>query len=66
VKATCPVCLRQVSVSERRELRPHNRRKTRRGHEPDPCPGSGRQPLDQAMLNVEPGRYDPATGEIPY
>lgn len=54
-KATCPICLRRITVDESRYLRAHNRRASRRkGQEPELCPGSQTQPLDQGrLLNVE-------------
>lgn len=66
MKARCPVCLREVAVSAQRELREHNRRPSRRGQEPERCPGSGGQPADQARLPVPGERYDPGSAEIPY
>lgn len=52
-KYKCAVCLREISVNDMRELRKHNRRKAyRKGQEPDVCPGSGQQPLDQERLHV--------------
>jgi len=52
VKGTCPICLRAVSLRDDRSLLAHNRRRTRKGQEPEPCPGSGHQPLDQSRLDV--------------
>lgn len=54
-KATCPICLRRITVDEGRFLRVHNRRASRRkDQEPELCPGSQTQPLDQGrLLNVE-------------
>ncbi len=54
-KATCPICLRRITVDEGRFLRTHNRRaSTRKGQEPEVCPGSQTQPLDQGrLMNVE-------------
>lgn len=66
MKARCPVCLREITVNERRELREHNRRRSRRGQEPERCPGSGDQPADQARLPVPGEHYDPGSPGIPY
>ena len=54
-KATCPICLRRITVDESRYLRAHNRRASRRkGQEPELCPGSHTHPLDQGRrLNTE-------------
>jgi hypothetical protein len=53
-RATCPICLRLITVTERRELRGHNRKASyRKGQEPERCPGSGRQPFVQTMMDVD-------------
>ena len=50
-KATCPVCLRRITVDQARYLRNHNKKASyRKGREPERCPGSGGQPLDQGRL----------------
>ena len=53
VRGKCPICLREVALLEDRSLRKHNRRASvRKGSEPDPCPGSGSQPIDQERLRT--------------
>jgi hypothetical protein len=61
-RGTCPVCGRDVSLNDDRSLRAHNQRAHRvRGLTPEPCPGSGRQPLDQGRLDeLEDGAFDNA------
>ena len=50
-KATCPICGRRITVDQGRFLRSHNRKASYRpGREPEHCPGSGGQPLDQGRL----------------
>lgn len=51
LKARCPVCLRAITMRDDRTLLAHNRRAGYRpGQEPDRCPGSGAQPVDQGRL----------------
>lgn len=66
MKATCPVCLRSITVGDGRRLREHNRRRTRRGVEPERCHGSGGQPADQTTIGDDAGAYDPGGAPIPY
>jgi hypothetical protein len=55
MKARCAICLRMISMvgEPTRTLREHNRRaKVRPGQEPERCPGSGQQPVDQTRIDV--------------
>ena len=50
-RETCPICLRRITIDDARYLRGHNRKASyRKGQEPERCPGSGQQPLDQGRL----------------
>jgi hypothetical protein len=54
-RGTCPVCLRVYTLVEARALHEHKRTvKSREGNSRERCPGSARQLLDQASLNVGP------------
>ena len=60
VKGKCPICLREITLCDDRSLRQHNKRKrVPKGWEPEPCHGSGQQPLDQFRLAIPaPGCVD--------
>jgi len=51
VRGTCPICLRAIALCDDRSLMAHNRRASRKkNQEPEPCSGSGQQPLDQYRI----------------
>jgi len=54
LRGKCPVCHREVALADDRSLFAHNgRRVYRRGFTPEPCRGSGQQPLDQFRIPFE-------------